>query len=142
MSTSSLDDLISRVIREAETAAEQQRQGGPSTAELGVGHPVAGHGSALDDRIRATVTDGRLTELELQPQAMRLTNADLSEHVVQAVNEALAGYQSALMTALTDQQPDLSSVADGLREIQADAVRAVSAYTDQMYEVLKRVQDR
>lgn len=142
MSTSSLDDLISRVIREAETAAEQQRQGGLSTAEMGVGHPGSGHGSALDDRVRATVTDGRLTELELQPQAMRLTNADLSEHVVQAVNEALAGYQSALMTALTDQQPDLSSVADGLREIQADAVRAVSAYTDQMYEVLKRVQDR
>lgn len=142
MTTHSLDDLLSRVLQQADAAIEQQRRGESAPAELGLTEPVEGRGTAMDERIVITLGDGRVTGCELHPQVMRLSSLELSEHLIEAMNAALTAYQSALMAALATQQPDLTAISASVREIQADAVRAVSAYTDQMYDVLRRVNDR
>lgn len=142
MTTTSLDDLIHRTIVETEAAAARQQSGSADPTALGLTEPVVGHGDAWDDRIRVTLTDGRFTECDLPPQALRLGAEDLAEHVLTAANAAITDYQTQLMIALAEQQPDLSTLTGNLREIQADAVRAGSSYTDQMQDVLRAVRDR
>jgi hypothetical protein len=142
MTAQSLDDLLSRVLQQAESAIEQQGGGAASPTGLGLTEPVEGRGTAWDERIAITIGDGRVTGCTLQPQVMRVSSLELSEHLIEAFNLALTDYQAALMAALAEQQPDLTAISSSVREIQSDAVRAVSAYTDQMHDVLRRVNDR
>lgn len=99
-------------------------------------------GTAYDERIAITITDGRVTGCELQPHVLRLGHVELGEQLMTAMNAALSAYQADLTAVLADQQADLSGMTSSRRAIQADAVRTVSGYTEQMYELLKRGADR
>ena len=88
------------------------------------------------------MTDGRARSATCRHTLSGLGTEELSEHLRSAADAAITDYQTQLMAALTEQQPDLSSLTGSLREIQTDAVRSVSSYTDQMHEVLRAVRDR
>lgn len=142
--TVGINELIEQVIGEVERADERRGRGdqGSGPATLGLTEPVESSGTAYDERITITITDGRVTGCELQPHVLRLGHVELGEQLMTAMNAALSAYQADLTAALADQQADLSGMTSSLRAIQADAVRTVSGYTEQMYELLKRGADR
>ncbi|MDO5287209.1 MAG: YbaB/EbfC family nucleoid-associated protein [Actinomycetia bacterium] len=101
--------------------------------------PVTAEGTAADERLRVTVTNGRVQEVSLQPQLLRLSNAELGDHIAEAVNNALEAYQTALMAQLSQLSPDLGAVREQVRQIQEESIRSLDAYTDSMLQMLRQV---
>ncbi len=101
-------------------------------------NPVTAEGSDDDDRLRVTVTNGRLTEVTIQPQLLRLGNAELAALFVTATNNALEAYQAALMESLRDLSPDLGALQGQVRQVQEESLRSLNAYADSMLEMLRR----
>lgn len=137
MSLDALDSVFTRLTEEVDRVTGPGRTTGSEPAALGPGEPVTGRGSALDGRVTMTVTNGRVTGCELAPQVLRLTNVELAEHLVEAANAALDGYTAALTTAIRQSQPDLSTLAGRVREIQADAQSSLSRYTADLAAMLR-----
>lgn len=100
--------------------------------------PVTAEGTAADERLRVTITNGRVVEVSLQPQLLRLGNAELGDHITEAVNNALEAYQTALMAALAELSPDLGQVRQQVRQIGEDSIRSLDTYTDTMLQMLKQ----
>lgn len=123
--------IFDNLVEQANAAAESESGFEPP-------EPVIAEGTAFDDRIRVRIENGRVTEFDLRPEAMRLTNADLADHLVTAVNQALTGYQQALTEAMTDEQTDFGQLQSQLRDLQSESLRAIDKYTDAMGEMLRR----
>lgn len=103
---------------------------------------VVGHGTAHDDRIRVTIAEGRVRDLELQPLAMRQSNVDLADAIVAAVNEALGDYAERMTAALGAATPDPGLLAESTRGLRGDELTAVRSYTDALFDALAQVQRR
>ncbi|GAA2427035.1 hypothetical protein GCM10010191_44710 [Actinomadura vinacea] len=80
---------LDRVLGEARATLESIRARRPEAAAGGTEAP-AGAGTAADGRIKVTAAPtGRLTEVELDPEAMRLSSDEFGRQLVLAVNAAL-----------------------------------------------------
>ncbi len=123
----------------ADLDAQLARAEAPSPGPDLESSPVTAEGTAADERLRVTVTNGRVQEVSLQPQLLRLSNAELGDHIAEAVNNALEAYQTALMAQLSQLSPDLGAVRDQVRQIQEDSIRSLDAYTDSMLQMLRQV---
>ncbi len=110
----------------------------PTTSPDLENNPVTAEGTAADERLRVTITNGRVVEVSLQPQLLRLGNAELGDHITEAVNNALEAYQTALMAALAELSPDLGQVRQQVRQIGEDSIRSLDTYTDTMLQMLKQ----
>ncbi len=102
---------------------------------------VEGHGTALDEQINVTMSQEKFTELTIDPRAMRLANAQLAEHLLEAFNAALEDHNRQMMEQLTQQHPtgDGESLQQDLRQIQADSLQAMKKYTDSLFDALGQV---
>jgi len=109
-------------------------------AELG---KITASGTAADGRIRLTLTAvGQLTELIIEPKAMRLDASQLSAAIIDAFNAAQGELEKAMSSALAAapiMPPDLKCTLD---DLGANAFRRIDEMTALMTEVAGRVTSR
>jgi DNA-binding protein YbaB len=110
-------------------------------AEPGDSEPASGNGQALDGLIQVTARAGRVTEIQLDPRAMRLPSQTLAEELLAATNAALADLESkaAAQDAITFDPQALSA---RLAEVQDMSVRQMERYTTSISDVLARLEGR
>ncbi|MGK5742711.1 YbaB/EbfC family nucleoid-associated protein [Micromonospora sp. URMC 103] len=96
-------------------------------------------GEAADGQVRAVMRDGRLESVRLDPRVMRLASDDLGEHIVTAVNAALAAARQP--TAGVPVTVDPARLAEQLREVQDASVRQMSMFGQAMNDVLARMRE-
>ncbi|GAA2711899.1 YbaB/EbfC family nucleoid-associated protein [Actinoplanes palleronii] len=96
-------------------------------------------GEAADGQVRAVMRAGRLDSVRLDPRVMRLASEDLGEHIVSAVNAALAAAQQP--AAGVPATVDPARLAEQLREVQNASVRQMSAFGQAMDDVLARMRE-
>ncbi len=125
------DDVFDRLVTEVGRAEALQTQ--PVQPAVPVEVEVSGH----EDRIRIRLVAGQVAELTLHPAAMRLSNAELADHLRETFNEALAAYQSAVVQAVTEDDTDLGALQHRLRDIQRETARSMQRYSDQMLAMLR-----
>lgn len=126
---------LGRLLSETMSALGQFSGGGPQADTA----PPEGHGAAADGMVQVTVgPPGRVTALTLDPRAMRMASGALAEEISRAVNEALADLQEQAAAAVPG-QVDLGSLGDRLRQIQQDAGRQLTAFTDSLVEAQERL---
>ncbi|NJP32075.1 YbaB/EbfC family nucleoid-associated protein [Micromonospora thermarum] len=90
--------------------------------------PPEGYGEAADGLVKArTGPPGRVTSLEVDPRLLRLDLATVTEHVVEAVNAALADLQQAVPAA---GPVDLGDLGRQLTAIQQDAARQLTMFVN------------
>jgi DNA-binding protein YbaB len=82
-------------------------------------------GESAKGLVRAVAHGGRLRSVEFNPRVMRMASAELAEHVVTAVNQALDGPAAPAPEA---QAPavDPAALAEQVREVQDQAMRQMS----------------
>ncbi|MDP9794345.1 hypothetical protein J2S43_002857 [Catenuloplanes nepalensis] len=101
---------------------------GPGTA--GDPEPVEGVGHGADGLIEVRVgPPGRVTGLDLRPEALRLGPDRLAAELTVAIDAALAG----LRERLADGAPDLGALAGQLRDVQQETGRQLTAFTDSLF---------
>ncbi|NNG18914.1 hypothetical protein HJ590_04880 [Naumannella sp. ID2617S] len=129
--TADFEDVLSRLNDTVDQAARGER---PSQLP-----EVEGEATAYDDRITVKVRAGKVTGLEIQPLAMRLSNVELAEQLSTAVNEALVDYADKVTAALMDSDTDFGSLGRSTRQIQQDGLKAMKAYADSLFDALNQV---
>jgi DNA-binding protein YbaB len=128
MTSSDFDEALSatrQALREASPATE----------------PMPGTGVAAHGLIRVTAEAGRLSEVVVDPRAMRLPPAEFAEQLREAVNSALA---EADATAAPEAAalPDPATLARQLEELQNQSVRQMTRYTQSISEVMAALKQR
>jgi|GEM_PF-4009353 len=104
-----------------------------------VGLPeVTSEGASDNEQVRATVSSGKLQSVTIDPRAMRLTNAELADLVVEAVNAAIEAQNAAVTAAMQDESTDFGQLNRNLDEIRSDANQTMAKYLDAMTEMLGR----
>lgn len=102
---------------------------------------IEGHASVFDDKIRVTMDSEGFRDLTIDPRAMRLSNAELAEQLLDLFNKALQDHNEKMMQALTEQHPsgDNENLQSELRQIQTQSVQAMKKYTDSLFDALGQV---
>lgn len=95
-------------------------------------------GSSGDGEVTVRLVGGRATGCDIDVRAMRLTNAELAEHVVAAVNAAVDAHTAAVAAAMQDQRTDFGMLREQLANIGAEAQRSMERYAAGMHESLAR----
>jgi DNA-binding protein YbaB len=100
-----------------------------------------GIGEAADGRVRASVGAGyKLTDLRIDPRAMRLESQALGEQIMQAVNAAVDDLREAgAAGAAVTPEVDVGELVGRLEELRTDSVRQMAGFTQSMDEVLTRL---
>jgi DNA-binding protein YbaB len=75
-----------------------------------------GVGEADEGRVRVTVTDERLETVRVEPRSLRSSPADLSAHLIAAVNAALTDFRARQREAGGVPDFDLREIATDLRK--------------------------
>ncbi|MEU7928008.1 YbaB/EbfC family nucleoid-associated protein [Micromonospora sp. NPDC049107] len=133
--TSTNPNGIHKVLTDTLRALSAQQSGGADGADV---PQPEGHGEAADGMVRATAAPpGRLTALEVDPGLRRLDLTTLTEHILTAVNDAMADLQQA--TTSTTEQVDLSDLGRQLTEIQRDAARQFTTFLDGLADAQDRL---
>lgn len=90
--------------------------------------PVEVTGSALDGAVQCTVTaPGVLTALDLGARAVRLPPAELSGHVMEAVNGALTELRTQTLAAISPVSP--AELSAHVAELQDESIRQMAHFT-------------
>lgn len=127
---------LGRLLSETMSALGQFSGGDGPQVETA---PPEGRGEAADGMVQVAVgPPGRVIALALDPRAMRMASESLAEEITRAVNEALADLQEQA-TAAVPGQVDLGSLGDRLRQIQQDAGRQLTSFTDSLVEAQERL---
>ncbi|MEV0714738.1 hypothetical protein [Asanoa sp. NPDC050611] len=103
--------------------------------------PATGTGVAADGLIQATAEAGRVSDLVVDPRAMRLPPAEFAAQVRAAVNAALA---EADVTATPEAAalPDPAALARQLEELQNQSAHQMARYTQSISEVMAALKQR
>jgi hypothetical protein len=111
---------------------------GAESTEGAAAEPLLGFGESADGLIRVTAAaGGRLTELELDPRAMRLSSVQLSEQILLAANAALADLRDRVMDAAAG--PNLDALATQLVEVQEESTRQMSTFLQALTDAQERI---
>ena len=101
--------------------------------------PVASaEGTSADEQVRVSVAAGKVEQITIDARSMRLTNVELAEKLVEAVNAAIDAHGAAIVAAMEDDSTDFGQLNRGLDEIRADANQTMTKYLDAMTEMLGR----
>ncbi|MDN5726660.1 MAG: hypothetical protein L0G99_12135 [Propionibacteriales bacterium] len=134
MSNADINDLFSRLADQAAKPAQFDMSQVTST-------PIEGRGSAADDRIRVRIVNGKVTEFDVQHPALRLDRTVLCAELAKAVNGALETYQTNMVSAVQN-RTDFGALSEDLRDMQAESIQTINAYTDRMMEMLLEARKR
>lgn len=141
--TDSFDQLLGQLHQQLSTAASRTKGGtdaqgaaGAETAEPEV-PDVETTATALDEQVRVTMSGNRFTALKIDARAMRQTNDELAEHVLEAFNRVMEQHSRALADAyLADNSTDFGALAADVRTMQSQSVEAMRTYTESLYSAL------
>lgn len=94
--------------------------------------------TAHDEQIIVTMSNHEFTALKIDARAMRLTNDELSDHLLTALNAALQAYAEKMAAALQDPEnaTELAALQTELRDIQTQSVSAMQTYTSELFNAL------
>jgi DNA-binding protein YbaB len=125
---------LDRMLTEARKLLDQTGSGTPETAR----EPAQGRGSAADGRISVVAgAGGEITSIELDPRVLRMASAELAEHLVEAVNQALRDLRAQVTSADTAIAPEI--LAQRLAEVQDQGVRQMAMFTQGLQEAMARL---
>lgn len=133
--TDSFDQLLTRL--QSSLAAVASGDASPTAGDTPL-PPVAVTTTAHDEQISVTMSNNEFTALKINARAMRLTNDQLSEHILTALNAALQAYAEKMAEALQNPEnaTDLAALQTELRDIQAQSVSAMQSYTSELFSAL------
>ena len=124
---------VSRLIDQVRATA---RASAPAAAE-----PVETTGEAGDGLVRVLMERGEVTEVQLDPRAMRIPSEILAEHLRDATNQALRRQREAVPDpAFAVADPE--ALRERLEELQATSVRQMQSFLDTIREAQSRVTRR
>lgn len=99
---------------------------------------VTSEGASENEQVRVTIASGKVQSVAIDARAMRLTNAELGDLVVEAVNAAIEAQYTAVAAAMQDESTDFGQLNRNLDEIRSDANQTMAKYLDAMTEMLSR----
>src|SRR5580765_4503836 len=135
MSDYYFDDVLSQVQDQVRRASDGLETG----AEL---PRVETEAFAYDHRISVVMAGGQVSRIAIQAAAMRLSNVELAEYLVEAVNAAITAHSEAMVAATTDTRTDFGALQHDLRALSDSAQRSMSSYLGEMQAMLTRVEAR
>jgi DNA-binding protein YbaB len=123
---------LSRLLSDAMAALAQVQQQGGDQAE-----PAEGRGGDEDGLIAITVSaGGRVTEVSVNPRAMRMDSVTLGEHLMEAVNAALDDLRDNAPAASA---ADFGGLSEQLKEIRENTERRFASYTGALVQAQERI---
>ncbi|HOB04237.1 MAG TPA: YbaB/EbfC family nucleoid-associated protein [Propionibacteriaceae bacterium] len=99
--------------------------------------PVEVEGYDEDQLIGVRMTNGKVTSVDVQPQALR-GNHVLGDLIKDAVNAAIDAHMATVMAQLTEEQADFAKLTKELQSIQTDSLKAMDNFTDGMMQSLQQ----
>jgi DNA-binding protein YbaB len=133
-------DGVERLFGQLQRTLESMRSREPDGGAAGDPAQVRGEGEAADGRVTAVVAgSGRLESLRVDPRLMRSDSFVLCEHIVTAVNAALADFRGKATAAAPLGAADPEALAGQLRDLQDQSVRQMASFGQAMTEVLARL---
>jgi DNA-binding protein YbaB len=129
-------DIVNRMRNQL---AEQQQPSAGEHSSTDEASTPTGTGEALNGRVRVTVSQGRISEVTLDPRAMRAPSEDLAAAFREAANAAIED-QTGRMTTDLPTMPPLTDLARTLDEISADSMRAIEESTQGIQDAIAAVQ--
>jgi hypothetical protein len=103
------------------------------------GEPPTGTGEALDGKLRITVTSGKVSDVTLEPRAMREASEDLAAAIQVAVNQAIEAHNAQLAAGLPG-TPSVDELSRTLDDITSDSTRAIAQAGESMRQAMANVQ--
>jgi DNA-binding protein YbaB len=130
-----------QLFEQTRQALEAVRAGRPDSADDG--EPVTGEGTAADGQVTVTAAKGgKIERIVVSPRLLRDGIEAVCEHIVVAVNAALADLRvkSAGDQALGAADP--AALAGQLREVQDESLRKMASYSQALTDALAQVRGR
>jgi DNA-binding protein YbaB len=130
-----LDDVyrtMGQVIREAGQARDRLNDPELEAA-----------GSALDGKISVKLSaDGRVRELLLADEVMKLSAAELSREIVTAINQAWAASRSEDAAAVAAAAVDPAALVERMKALQQESARSMMQITDALADTMRKIDRR
>ncbi|MEQ4205371.1 YbaB/EbfC family nucleoid-associated protein [Actinopolymorpha sp. B9G3] len=104
----------------------------------GAGSPT-GIGEALDGKVRITVSAGHVSEVVLEPRALRTPSEELAAAIRDATNAAIDA-QNAEVTSGLPGVPSLTDLTSTLDEFSAESLRAMAESSRGIRDAIATVQ--
>ncbi|MEQ7127869.1 YbaB/EbfC family nucleoid-associated protein [Actinopolymorpha sp. B11F2] len=104
----------------------------------GAGTPT-GIGEALDGKVRITVSAGHVSEVVLEPRALRTPSEELAAAIRDATNAAIDA-QNAEVTSGLPGVPSLADLTSTLDEFSAESLRAMAESSRGIRDAIATVQ--
>lgn len=128
-----LDRLMENAQREAEQARDRQQAG----VEAG------GSGTAMDGKVKVKVgADGKVAQLSLDDDVMRVSAAELAREIMTAFNSAWAAARSADPAAAAATAVDPAALADRMKELRQESMESMQRITDSLAGVMRKIDQR
>lgn len=129
-----LDRLMESAQREAESARDRQQGPGQTDAS----------GMALDGKIKITVAaDGKVSQLALADDVMRLSANELARELMTAFNAAWAlSRANGDPVAAAAVAVDPAALAERMKAIREESVQSMQRITDSLADVMRRIDGR
>ncbi|MEV4618515.1 hypothetical protein AB0J74_07405 [Asanoa sp. NPDC049573] len=124
---------------QALSAARQALQDAMAGAASAV--PATGNGVGADGLIQVTAEGQRLTEVVVDPRAMRLPAEEFGAELLAAVNAALAETDPAVAPEAAA-LPDPAALTRQLEELQNQSLLQMARYTQSITEVMAALKQR
>ncbi len=99
---------------------------------------VEGSGESEDGLVTVTVAAGLAKEIRIDARAMRLSNVELADRMVEAVNAAVEAYAAAVVDSYGDQTTDFGRLRSVLDEVQQQTEQSMGRYLGSMEQMLTR----
>ena len=104
---------------------------------------IRAQGEASDGLVRLTVDGtGELTELVIDPKAMRMSSDDLAAAVQAAHRDARAGARAAVQREAAQATQDLGSLSSLLESVGTDAQRRMTDFVRVADDIASRIDRR
>ena len=115
---------LDRLLADTRRALESVRAAAPARDV----EPATGTGAAADEQVRVTATaPGELTGLEIDPRLLRLPVAELSAHLRNAVNAALADLRAKAVESAIP--VDVGRLSSQLVDLHNESIRQMERFT-------------
>lgn len=97
---------------------------------------VEAEGTSRDDLVTLTISGGEFTQARVDPRALRRSNAELGDLIIQAANAALRAHTEALTQAMQDSTTDFGSLQNDLTRIRDEAQDTMRKHMEAMQSML------
>jgi hypothetical protein len=102
-------------------------------------HTPSGTGAAMEGKVRITVTAGHVSEVVLEPRALRTPSEELAAAIRDATNAAIDDQNARVAAGLPD-VPSLADLTATLDDVSAESLRAMEASTRGLRDAIAAVQ--